>query len=86
MSTKSGKQITCNRCGQTVFLEHVERVSTDGGYGSFDVYEKAEEWLYITEIGDLCPSCAVEFKRFVTNFMGGRVAPVWKYEPEVKEN
>ena len=84
MSTKIGKQITCDRCGQTVFLDHIGQVSIDGGYGHYNEYEKAEGWLSTTQIGDLCPACATMFKRFVTDFMYGNVATIWKYEPEVK--
>ena len=77
MAVYLGKQIVCDRCGKTDFLKFLERVSTDGGHGHYDEYEKNEDWLHITQIGDLCPNCATEFKRFVTGFTAGKVAPIW---------
>ena len=83
MSSTKGKLLTCNRCGNTVFLKFLEKVDMDGGFSpSYDKYEnKPKEWMWNSEIGDLCPKCAREFQLFILRFMHGdstKIAPSWK--------
>ena len=87
MAENTGKQLTCDRCGDTIFLKRLERVVVDGGYDSYDKYEDApKKWLYDSHFGHLCPSCADQFRYFVTIFMDDNVAPGWKYIPEEEDN
>lgn len=80
MSKCEGMLYTCTRCGATEFVKLIDERYLDGGYTPHREYEKPEGWLRENEMGDLCPNCADVFKLFVTNFMGGNVAPAWKYE------
>ena len=78
MSEVKGKLVTCNRCGKTHFKKFIENVSADGGYSSYDRYEELpSEWLYETQFGHLCDTCANEFRYWITSFMNGKVAPAW---------
>lgn len=67
---KLGKMITCDRCGENVFLKIIDTKVTDGGYTKSDVYEsKPENWGRDTERGrDLCPSCFGYYKEIVNDF------------------
>lgn len=81
MSEQKGMLLTCDRCGETTFLQYLGQDVLDGGFTRIGKYEdRPPEWLYMSETGHLCPSCSVIFKKFVTEFMSGRVAPIWKYE------
>lgn len=81
MSTQNGRLVTCDRCANFTFLKYVGKGETDGGYTTWDKFEKLpEEWLYTSYFGYLCPDCADEFRAFVTEFMGGKVSPEWKYK------
>lgn len=76
MSEIVGKQVICNRCGHEIFLKLTARSSAG------DEYEKLPEgWLYDGHFGDLCPSCAYDFKYFVSSFMNGKVTSQWKITP-----
>lgn len=37
--TREGKEIKCDRCGESVFLNKIENKVTDGGFTKTDVYE-----------------------------------------------
>lgn len=56
---REGKQLTCDRCGTTVFLKRLEN-------GCVDDADKG--WLY-REGKDLCPACAIKFTTLVKNFL-----------------
>lgn len=81
MPVTKGKLLECDRCGKTLFLKYLSTITTDGGYGdNYDTYEDApKRWLHETQFGWLCPECADAFKLFVSNFVGGRIAPAWKH-------
>lgn len=86
MGAANGRLLTCDRCGQTLFLketgEHAEWDETPR-----KTYESMPDtWLYENPIGYLCEQCAEDFRYWVTEFMGGKVAPVWNYyKKHVKE-
>lgn len=88
MPSVKGKQITCDRCGESIFLKFLSCETSDGGYGyTYDKYEdEPKGWLYETQFGYLCPKCALEFKTFVTKFMKGKVAMAWKVDVEEETN
>ena len=83
-----GKMITCSRCDRDdnfVFLKYIRHIPMDGGYspGYNEFEELPKEWLYESEFGYLCPECASEFRRFMTDFFGeDKVISKWKFKPE----
>lgn len=79
MGVDNGRLITCDRCGNTIFLKET------GSHAEWDeppttTYEPMPDtWLYETPIGYLCNTCTEDFRYWVTEFMNGKVAPVWNY-------
>lgn len=67
---REGKQLTCDRCGTTVFLKRLENECVDGcGWGAIEQFEKPDKgWLY-REGKDLCPACAIKFTTLVKKFL-----------------
>lgn len=69
MSEQRGKLLTCDRCGETVFLKELKATEkdTDGGFTRWNEYEHEdppEGWSY-KYFGDLrsngynlCPECS----------------------------
>lgn len=80
MAEEKGILTTCDRCETIVFRKFIGTGDLDGGYTKFDKFEPLpDDWLYLSQIGDLCPVCANEFKRFIHNFIGqDKVAPSWR--------
>ena len=80
MSEVKGKLVCCDRCGREIFLKYLGKGDADGGYTTWDIFEKLpENWLYMTECGTLCYRCAGIFRSFIHNFMDGNsVAPSWE--------
>ena len=81
MAELKGKLLRCDRCEHMHFLKLLGTETLDGGYGdTIEHYEeKPDGWLHETQMGLLCPDCADIFRKFVTEFMDGKVAPAWKY-------
>lgn len=79
-----GKLVICNRCGQTHFRKYIGQGVTDGGYTTWDKYEALPQtWLYESQIGYLCPTCAGMFRVFIDKLMDGKnIAPAWAVLPE----
>lgn len=79
MGSEIGRLITCDRCGNTIFLKVID------SHAEWDetprtIYEPMPDtWLYETPIGYLCDRCAEDFRYWITEFMNGKVAPVWNY-------
>lgn len=70
MSEVKGKLLTCDRCGETVFLRAISDESDDGGYTRWNTFEDApEDWEWHTEAGALCPVCSKTFKSILKAFM-----------------
>ena len=78
MAEQRGKLLTCDRCGETVFLKELEAKArdADGGYTRWNEYkheEPPEGWSY-KYFGDysnsysLCPKCSEKFEEAHTNF------------------
>lgn len=74
---------TCSRCEKTIFLKYIFRGEANIGYGNWDQYEKLpDDWLSQAGVGTLCPTCAKEFRRVMTNFYGqDKVPKAWKEVP-----
>lgn len=64
MSTIPVSQNICDRCGYAVLVGKYEPIPPP-------------KWLYIQGFGDLCPSCASEFRSFATKFFDDKVPDEW---------
>lgn len=79
MARKEGILITCDRCGNTKFLEYRGTNQTDGGYTTYPVYEKLpSDWMHENAFGYLCPECARKFQTFCAEFFPKKLAPAWR--------
>lgn len=61
MSEVEGKILTCDVCGESVFLECTGHREADGGYTRYRTYEEHPEGWNGTKaygIGTTCPSCS----------------------------
>lgn len=59
MSEVEGKLLTCDVCGETVFLKYVGDGESDGGFTRRRKYEdRPEGWGMFDVYGMLCPSCS----------------------------
>lgn len=62
MAETEGKILTCDLCGETVFLKYIETKDYDGGFTHVRRYEDRpygwQTW-HVTDIihSTLCPSC-----------------------------
>ena len=75
MAEKVGKMITCDRCGNSVFLECIGEGETDGGYTRWNNFEAApESWAYHLDVGRLCPKCNAEYENMIKQFMNKTVS------------
>lgn len=66
MTAIEGKLLTCDCCGETIFLKYIGDGETDGGYTRWRKYEKADGWDSL-RIGDynlanICPKCLKEMQ------------------------
>ena len=69
MAEAKGKLVSCDRCGDTVFLKCTGEGETDGGYTRWNTFETFPDgWAYHHEVGSLCPSCNAEYKRLIVDF------------------
>lgn len=68
MSSVKGNMRTCDRCGEWIFLKCIGEGSADGGYTRWNEFEPAPGWDYLSNIGDLCPSCMDEHARLMDAF------------------
>ena len=78
-----GKIVTCDRCGNKIFLRFTGETVLDGGLTKIDNFERLPpEWHWMSEYGYLCDSCMYEFRNHIHNFLGDDVAPAWKHPIE----
>ena len=67
MSVNAAQIHYCDRCGASHICLAV-----------FRYYDPLPaEWLNIDNYGELCPSCAREFRKFATDFLGDKVPKQW---------
>lgn len=77
MAEKVGKMITCDRCGETVFLKCIGEGETDGGYTRWNKFEAAPEgWAYHLDVGRLCPKCDSLYTGIIKSFMNKELITV----------
>lgn len=69
MSVREVKIVECDRCSAKVEI------------GLCD-YDTPEKWLYVQGCGDLCETCAHQFKTFAMDFFDGKVPDEWKLPRE----
>lgn len=79
MSEVKGKLVSCDRCGKEHFLKLIGTKDLDGGYSRYDEFEDLpEDWLFLSQIGSLCPHCAGLFRAFIHKFnKSPSIAPSW---------
>lgn len=81
MSAEKGLLVRCCRDDNFIFLKYLGKGDADGGYTTWDKFEKLpDDWLYETQFGYLFPECAKQFKKIMTEFFNGQLAPCWKLE------
>ena len=69
MSEVNGKLVSCDRCGDTVFLKCIGEKELDGGYTRYNTFEAMPTgWEYHVEVGRLCPTCNEEWNNLVATF------------------
>ena len=86
MRGTKGLQIACAKCNTELFLKLIGTNETNGGYTRWDEFEEVpEDWLYETAFGYLCPKCATQFKRLMTEFLGDNTPSGWKLKNSVLE-
>lgn len=70
MSSVNGQLVTCDRCGEQVFLKSVGEGIADGGYTRWNKFEPMPEgWGNEYKIGTLCPTCNREWKKLKDDFL-----------------
>lgn len=76
MSEAKGKLVTCERCGNTIFLKLVGSENFDGGFTRQDYFEDAPDGWELCATDKkrkycrLCPSCYAEYTRLLSKFYG----------------
>lgn len=81
MSEQIGKLLSCDRCGETIFLKWEGMSEFDGGYSKIQHFEKVPEgWTKNRDVGDLCPDCSElyqtmmhAFKEMTTEFVSNNM-------------
>ena len=74
MSRVNGQLVTCDRCGQTVFLKTIGEGELDGGYTRWNKFDPFPTgWSVKSGLGDLCPDCSREWNRIETDFMNKKL-------------
>lgn len=69
MSSQKGMLLTCDRCGEWVFLAHTGKKDADGGYTVWDTFEKEPDgWDRVNGIGTVCPMCHKEYKDMLEKY------------------
>lgn len=74
MSSIHGQLTICDRCGKTVFLNHIGNGEADGGFTRFNKFEPLPKgWDYTPGIGMMCPKCNEAYKNLLDGFMKDKV-------------
>ena len=72
MAEANGKLVSCDRCGDTVFLKCTGEGELDGGFTRWNKFETFPDgWEYHCEVGRLCPKCNAKYKLLCKDFMTG---------------
>ena len=65
---KRGLLVTCDRCGESIFLEYKDTAAFDGGYTKVDKFEKRPDRWTNHEGKTLCPSCTNAYEEMMEDF------------------
>lgn len=73
---EEGIMLTCDRCGEKVFLKLLKTENRDGGYTTDRVYEdRPEGWISVDKsfttaikTSHLCPECSEKLKKLLERF------------------
>jgi hypothetical protein len=70
MAEKKGKLVSCDRCGEEVFLKCTGESATDGGYTRWNKFEDLPHgWDWHSDTGRLCPACNKMYIEMLEHFM-----------------
>lgn len=70
MAQVNGKLVTCDRCGEQVFLKCTGEGERDGGFTRWNKFEPFPQgWEHHCEVGLICPACNAKYKALVDTFM-----------------
>lgn len=70
MAETKGMLKTCDRCGETIFLEVIGGKEMDAGITRWDKFENAPEgWEWRSDTKLLCPKCSAGYRSIVKQFM-----------------
>ena len=80
MAELKGKLLTCDRCGEQIFLKHIKSDALDGGFTNREIYDDTPSGWYSRNVGKdfvckyalLCPECNRLCGELLAGFMGGR--------------
>ena len=87
MRESFGKLCNCSLCDRSVFSKKLPDVVADGGFTTWERYEPLpEDWLYESDFGYLCPSCAHEFKKKMYDLFGNDIPSKWMPKERTAEN
>ena len=65
-----GKLVSCDRCGEQIFLKCTGEGERDGGFTRWNEFEPFPEgWEHQYNIGRLCPKCNEKYKQLINTFM-----------------
>lgn len=70
MAEQKGKLVTCDRCGETIFLKTTGEGELDGGFTRWNKFEPIPQGReHHCEVGLICPDCNAKYKALVSTFM-----------------
>ena len=73
MAEKTGILKICDRCGEQIFLELIEKEVLDCGITYRAEYEAPPKgWQWHADTGYLCPQCNAEYIELLRNFKGDK--------------
>lgn len=72
MAKIKGEMLICDRCDGYVFLEYLGKGEADGGYTTWDKFEKTPEGWGFVEGHNLCPNCMGIYNNLMNEFLYGK--------------
>lgn len=69
MSSVNGRLLTCDRCGEQIFLKCTGEGETDGGFTRWNNFETPPEgWDWVNDVGSVCPRCWKDFQAMMERY------------------
>ncbi len=69
MSRVNGQLVTCDRCGENVFVKCTGEKETDGGFTRWNTFESLPIGWGLHGGKNLCPDCFRAWNKIETEFM-----------------